>query len=135
MPRTVSKSPNWQTLDGFTIVLTNRFPAISGTLRDAKGTAVPEGTAILFPDESSLWIEDLRTVRTTRVDRLDLTVKRPVSNGDGYSYLRARLGSIRAARLAGITPAAIATENSTTTSWPRPNFRANWSLMMATFGA
>src|SRR3954468_430006 len=58
-----------QTLDGFTIILTNRFPAISGTLRDAKGVAVPEGTAILFPDESSLWVEDLRTVRTARVDQ------------------------------------------------------------------
>jgi hypothetical protein len=58
-----------QTLDGFTIVLTNRFPAISGSLRDAKGAAVPEGTAILFPDESSLWVEDLRTVRTARVDQ------------------------------------------------------------------
>jgi hypothetical protein len=58
-----------QTLDGFTIILTNRFPAISGTLRDAKGAAVPEGTAILFPDESSLWVEDLRTVRTARVDQ------------------------------------------------------------------
>src|SRR3954468_2356785 len=58
-----------QTLDGFTIVLTNRFPAISGTLRDAKGNLVPTGTVILFPDESSLWIEDLRTVRTARVDQ------------------------------------------------------------------
>jgi carboxypeptidase family protein len=58
-----------QTMDGFTIVLTNRFPAISGTLRDSKGNVVPQGTAILFPDESSLWVEDLRSVRTARVDQ------------------------------------------------------------------
>jgi hypothetical protein len=69
-------------LDGFTIVLTNRFPAISGTLRDAKGAAVPEGTAILFPDESSLWVEDLRTIRTARVDQSGLFTIKGVRPGN-----------------------------------------------------
>ena len=65
-----------QTMDGFTIVLTNRFPTVAGTLRDSKGNPVPAGTAILFPDESSLWVEDLRSVRTARVDQSGLfTVK------------------------------------------------------------
>jgi hypothetical protein len=58
-----------QTLDGFTITLTNRFPTVSGTLRDTKGNAVVEGTAILFPDDPSLWLEDLKAVRIARVDQ------------------------------------------------------------------
>jgi carboxypeptidase family protein len=73
-----------QTMDGFTIVLTNRFPAISGTLRDAKGNIVPQGTALLFPDESSLWVEDLRTVRTARVDQSGLFTIKGVRPGSYY---------------------------------------------------
>ncbi len=73
-----------QTMDGFTIVLTNRFPAISGTLRDSKGTVVPQGTAILFPDESSLWVEDLRSVRTARVDQSGVFTIKGVRPGGYY---------------------------------------------------
>jgi hypothetical protein len=58
-----------QTLDGVTITLTNRFPALSGTLRDGQGNGVLAGTMILFPDEPSLWVEDLRSVRTARADQ------------------------------------------------------------------
>jgi hypothetical protein len=54
------------TLDGVNIVITNRFPVLSGSLRDEKGNGVVAGTVIIFPDEGSLWIEDLRTVRTAR---------------------------------------------------------------------
>ena len=54
------------TLDGVNIVITNRFPVLSGSLRDDKGNGVVTGTVIIFPDEGSLWIEDLRTVRTAR---------------------------------------------------------------------
>jgi carboxypeptidase family protein len=57
------------TLDGVTIVLTNRFPLLSGSLRDDKGNGVVTGTVVLFPDEGSLWVEDLRTVRTARADQ------------------------------------------------------------------
>jgi carboxypeptidase family protein len=73
-----------QTLDGFNIVLTNRFPAISGTLRDSKGSVVPQGTALLFPDESSLWVEDLRTVRTARVDQSGVFTIKGVRPGSYY---------------------------------------------------
>jgi len=58
-----------QTLDGFVITLTNRFPTVTGTLRDARGNAVLEGTAIVFPDDPALWLEDLRAVRVARVDQ------------------------------------------------------------------
>jgi hypothetical protein len=71
-----------RTLDGFTIALTNRFPSASGTLRDDKGEPVLAGTIILFPDEPSLWVEDLRTVRTARVDQLGLFSIKAVRPGD-----------------------------------------------------
>jgi hypothetical protein len=58
-----------QTLEGFVITLTNRFPTVSGTLHDAKGNAVLEGSAIVFPEDSSLWLEDLRAIRIARVDQ------------------------------------------------------------------
>jgi hypothetical protein len=73
-----------QTMDGFTIVLTNRFAAISGTLRDSKGNVVPQGTAILFPDESSLWVEDLRSIRTARVDQSGVFTIKGVRPGTYY---------------------------------------------------
>lgn len=71
-----------QTLDGFTITLTNRFPAVSGTLRDEKGNSVLAGTAILFPDEPSLWVEDLRSIRTARVDQSGIFTIKAVRPGD-----------------------------------------------------
>ena len=58
-----------QTLDGFVITLTNRFPTVTGTLHDAKGKAVLEGSAIVFPEDPSLWLEDLRAIRIARVDQ------------------------------------------------------------------
>ena len=61
--------PAGQTLDGFAITLTDRFPTVSGTLRDARGNAVLEGTAIVFPDDPALWVEDLRAIRLARVDQ------------------------------------------------------------------
>jgi hypothetical protein len=58
-----------QTLEGFVITLTNRFPTVTGTLRDSKGNAALEGTAIVFPDDPALWVEDLRAIRIARVDQ------------------------------------------------------------------
>jgi hypothetical protein len=58
-----------QTLDGFVITLTNRFPTVTGTLHDARGNAVLEGSAIVFPEDPALWLEDLRAVRIARVDQ------------------------------------------------------------------
>ncbi len=58
-----------QTLDGFVITLTNRFPTVMGALHDAKGNAVLEGSAIVFPEDAALWLEDLRAIRIARVDQ------------------------------------------------------------------
>jgi hypothetical protein len=56
-------------LDGVAISLTNRFPVLTGSLRDEKGNGSSTGTVIIFPEDASLWVEDLRTVRTARVDQ------------------------------------------------------------------
>ena len=71
-----------QTLDGIAITLTNRFPVVSGTLRDDKGNAVVTGTTILFPDEPSMWAEDLRAIRTARVDQSGIFTIKAVRPGD-----------------------------------------------------
>jgi carboxypeptidase family protein len=71
-----------QTLDGVTIKLTNRFPAISGTLRDEKGNSIVAGTTILFPEEPSQWVEDLRAIRTARVDQSGIFTIKAVRPGD-----------------------------------------------------
>jgi hypothetical protein len=71
-----------QTLDGLVITLTNRFPVVSGTLRDEKGNAVVAGTTILFPDEPSMWSEDLRAIRTARVDQSGIFTIKAVRPGD-----------------------------------------------------
>jgi hypothetical protein len=71
-----------QTLEGVTIVLTNRFPVVTGVLRDEKGNGVVAGTAILFPSEAAQWVEDLRAVRTARVDQSGLFTIKAVRPGD-----------------------------------------------------
>jgi hypothetical protein len=71
-----------QTLEGVTITLTNRFPVVSGTMRDEKGNSAVSGTMILFPDEPSQWVEDLRAVRTARVDQSGTFTIKAVRPGD-----------------------------------------------------
>jgi hypothetical protein len=70
------------TIDSVTFSLTNRFPVLSGSLRDEKGNAAVAGIAILFPDEGSLWVEDLRTVRTARVDQAGLFTIKAIRPGE-----------------------------------------------------
>ncbi|HYT76842.1 MAG TPA: carboxypeptidase-like regulatory domain-containing protein [Vicinamibacterales bacterium] len=72
-----------QAIDGIMIVLTDRFPLISGVVKDEKGIAVG-GTMILFPEDSSLWVEDLRTIRTARPDQSGLFTLRSVRPGDYF---------------------------------------------------
>jgi Carboxypeptidase regulatory-like domain len=74
--------PQSQTLEGVTITLTNRFLTVSGALRDAKGNPMPSATAILFPDDQSLWVEDLRTIRTARVDQSGTFTVKALRPGD-----------------------------------------------------
>jgi hypothetical protein len=81
-----------QTLDGVTITLTNRFPVVSGALRDDKGNAVVDGTAILFPDDPSMWSEDLRAIRSARVDQSGLFTLKGIRPGD---YLIVAVNTVR----------------------------------------
>jgi hypothetical protein len=80
------------TLDGVAIVLTNRFPALSGSLRDEKGNGVVTGTVIIFPDDGSQWVEDLRTVRTARVDQAGLFTIKAIRPGE---YLAVAVPSVQ----------------------------------------
>ena len=57
-----------ETLDGVRIVLTNRPTHIRGALLDDKKQPA-DGTVIVFPEESSRWREDSRTVRAARPDQ------------------------------------------------------------------
>jgi hypothetical protein len=70
------------TLDGINIVLTNRFPLLSGSLRDDKGNGSVTGTVILFPDDGSLWVEDLRTVRSARADQSGVFTIKAIRPGE-----------------------------------------------------
>jgi hypothetical protein len=54
-------------VEGVTITLTNRFPALTGALRDDRGPTV-DATVVLFPQDDSLWIEGTGAVRAERPD-------------------------------------------------------------------
>lgn len=70
------------TYDSVAIVLTNRFPVLSGSLHDEKGNGVVAGTVIIFPDDGAQWVEDLRTVRTARVDQAGLFTIKAIRPGE-----------------------------------------------------
>jgi hypothetical protein len=80
------------TFDGAVIALTNRFPVLSGSLRDEKGNGTEAATVVLFPDDGSLWVEDLRTVRTARVDQSGLFTVKAIRPGE---YLAIAVPSIQ----------------------------------------
>jgi carboxypeptidase family protein len=55
-------------VDGARIVLSNRFPTLSGQITDEKGNAA-EGTVLLFPGDASKWLEAAGTSRSARPDQ------------------------------------------------------------------
>ncbi len=57
-----------ETLNGVRVVLTNRPTEIRGVLLDEKNQPA-EGTVVVFPEETSRWREDSRTVRAARPDQ------------------------------------------------------------------
>jgi hypothetical protein len=70
------------TLDGVAIALTNRFPVVTGSLRDDKGNGVVTGTVIIFPEEGTQWIEDLRTVRMARATQSGIFTIKAIRPGE-----------------------------------------------------
>lgn len=55
-------------LHGVKIVLTNRFPTLTGTLTDDRGNPAV-GTVVLFPQDDARWIDGTGAVRTARPDQ------------------------------------------------------------------
>ena len=70
-----------QRIDGLTIVITSKFPALRGQLVDDK-VQPAEGTVILFPDDPTKWGEGSRLVRSARPDRTGLFEIKYVPPGD-----------------------------------------------------
>jgi hypothetical protein len=54
--------------EGLRIVLTNRFPTLTGTVTDDRGNLV-EATVLLFPTDESKWFERDASQRTIRPDQ------------------------------------------------------------------
>lgn len=60
-----------QNLDGMRIVLTDRFPAVSGRITDEKAQAA-EGIVVLFPADESRWLTATAGIRSGRPDQKGL---------------------------------------------------------------
>jgi carboxypeptidase family protein len=60
--------PHGQTISGVRVVLTNRPTLVRGGLLDDKQQPA-EGTVVIFPEDTSRWREDSRTVRSARPDQ------------------------------------------------------------------
>jgi protocatechuate 3,4-dioxygenase beta subunit len=81
-----------QTQNDVLITITDKFPTVSGTIRDDKGNAVPSATALLFPEDSALWLDDLGTVRTARLTQSGTFTIKAVRPGE---YLAVALPTVR----------------------------------------
>jgi hypothetical protein len=57
-----------ETLNGVRIVLTNRPTHVRGSLVDEKQQP-SDGTVVIFPEDTSHWREDSRTIRSARPDQ------------------------------------------------------------------
>jgi hypothetical protein len=57
-----------ETMSGVRVVLTNRPTHVRGGLLDEKQQAA-EGTVVIFPEDTSRWREDSRTIRSARPDQ------------------------------------------------------------------
>ena len=55
-------------LSGLRVVLTQSVSAVSGSVRDDRGTAVLDATVVVFPDDETLWRAQSRFIRTARPD-------------------------------------------------------------------
>jgi len=60
--------PHGETLHGVRVVLTNRPTLLRGALLNEKKQPA-DGTVVIFPEETSRWREDSRTIRAVRPDQ------------------------------------------------------------------
>ena len=68
-------------LDGVKVVVTNRFPALTGRITDDKG-ADAEGIVVLFPADEARWVGMSDNVRHARTDQTGLFRLATVPPGD-----------------------------------------------------
>jgi len=86
-----------QTLEGASVLLTNRFPTLTASLQDGRGAPLPDGIVVLFPEDAALWAEDLRLIRVGRPGQSGAATLRAVRPG---LYLAAGVPSATTSELA-----------------------------------
>jgi hypothetical protein len=69
--------------DGVRIVLTNRFPTLSGRVTDDRGQPA-DGTVLLFAADASKWLEAAGTTRSARPDQSGIYRFESVRPGEYY---------------------------------------------------
>jgi hypothetical protein len=78
-------------LDGVKVVVTNRFPAVTGRITDDKG-ADAEGIVVLFPADEARWLGITDNIRHARTDQTGLFRLATVPPGD---YLAVALETLQ----------------------------------------
>ena len=58
-----------ESVSDLNVIFTDRISGISGTVRDARGAAVPGTTVIVFTTDPKLWFAQSRLVQTARTDQ------------------------------------------------------------------
>jgi hypothetical protein len=71
-------------VDGARIVLSNRFPTLTGQIADEKGNPA-EGTVLLFPGDASKWVEAAGTLRSARPDQAGRFKLESIRPGDYFA--------------------------------------------------
>jgi protocatechuate 3,4-dioxygenase beta subunit len=70
------------TISNLNVIFTDRIASVTGTVRDGRGTGVPETTVILFPTDPKLWLPHSRLILTGRTDHAGAYRISPVPAGD-----------------------------------------------------
>jgi hypothetical protein len=78
-------------LDGLKVVVTNRFPAVTGRITDDKGTDA-EGIVLLFPADEARWLGIADNIRHARTDQAGVFRLAAVPPGD---YLAVALATLQ----------------------------------------
>jgi len=78
-------------VDGARIVLSKRFPVLTGQITDDKGSPA-EGTVLLFPADAAKWLEAAGTARIARPDQSGHFKLESIRPGD---YLAAALDYVQ----------------------------------------
>jgi hypothetical protein len=91
MPDGAIELKGGQAIDGARIVLTNRFPSVSGRVTDDRA-ADAEGTVLLFPADESRWLTAASGLRTGRTSQKGIFEFAGVPPGD---YLLVALAAVQ----------------------------------------